>query len=373
MLPTIAMVKFLDLQKITASFGPQLTDAVNRVTASGRYLLGPETEAFEHEYARYIGTDHCVACGNGLDALTLILRGYIALGYLSPGDEVAVPSNTFFASVLAITDCGLVPRFVEPDPKTAVVTADALGQALTPRTRAVMLVHLYGRCAYSDEIGQLCRRNNLLLVEDNAQAHGCLYQERRTGSLGHAAGHSFYPGKNLGALGDAGAVTTSDPQLAAVVRSLANYGSSAKYVFDYCGRNSRMDEVQAAVLRVKLSRLDADNARRIAVAARYSAAIDAPGVKLLADAPAGENVYHIFPLMCDRRDQVQSMLAAKGVETLIHYPIPPHRQKCYAAFGHLHLPVADALSAAELSLPMSPVLTDAEIDIVIDAVNSLSL
>lgn len=367
------MVKFLDLQKVTASFGPQLGEAVNRVIASGRYLLGPETEAFEHEYAAYIGTNHCVACANGLDALTLILRGYIALGVLAPGDEVAVPSNTFIASVLAITDNGLVPRFVEPDPNTSVISAAGIEQALTPRTRAVMLVHLYGRCAYSNDIGQLCHSRNLILVEDNAQAHGCLFEGRRTGSLGHAAGHSFYPGKNLGALGDAGAVTTSDPMLADVVRALANYGSAAKYVFDFCGRNSRMDEMQAAVLRVKLRRLDADNARRVVIADRYNASIRVSGVATPAYASPGSHVYHIYPLMCDRRDDVQAMLAAKGVETLIHYPIPPHRQKCYTTFASLHLPVADALSAAELSLPMSPVLTDAEVDTVIEAVNSLSL
>lgn len=256
------MIKFLDLKKINDSYEPELSQALTRVLDSGWYLQGEENAAFEREYATYIGTEFAVGCGNGLDALRLILRAYMELGRLKPGDEVIVPANTYIASILAVSENGLTPILVEPDPRTLQIDPARVGDAITPRTRAVMIVHLYGQCAYTEEIGSLCREHGLLLIEDNAQSHGCRYGKRRTGSLGDAAGHSFYPGKNLGALGDAGAVTTNDPELAAMVRSLGNYGSSKKYVFDHIGVNSRLDEIQAAVLRAKLPHLDSDNDAR---------------------------------------------------------------------------------------------------------------
>lgn len=257
------MIKFLDLKKVTALHGAEIKEAVGRVVDSGWYLLGNELSEFEKEYASFIGTDHAVGCGNGLDALTLILRAYIEMGVMKPGDEIIVPSNTYIASILAISENGLIPVLAEPDPLTCQISIKNIRNAFSEHTRGVMIVHLYGRCAFTDEIGKFCNDNGIKLIEDNAQAHGCRYGERMTGSLGDAAGHSFYPGKNLGALGDAGAVTTSDPELARIVRTIANYGSDRKYVFDYKGRNSRLDEIQAAVLRVKLRHLADDNRLRI--------------------------------------------------------------------------------------------------------------
>ena len=366
------MIKFLDLQKVNAAYADEIHAAAARVIDSGWYLLGRENAAFEEAYARYTGTGHAVGTANGLDALTLMLRAYIELGRLKPGDEVIVPANTYIATILSITENGLTPVLVEPRADTLQIDPALVGAAITPRTRAIMLVHLYGRCSLTPQIETLAQDNGLLLLEDNAQAHGCIYAPTgaRTGSLGDAAAHSFYPGKNLGALGDGGAVTTDDPELAATVRTLANYGSSRKYVFDYQGRNSRLDEMQAAVLAAKLPHLDADNARRRAIAERYRAGITNPAVVIPAETEPGGNVYHIFPVLCEARDALQAHLAAAGVQTLIHYPIPPHRQKCYSEWAGLSLPVTEMIHARELSLPMSPVLTDAEADAVIAAVNS---
>lgn len=263
------MIKFLDLEKVTASHGDEINQAVSRVVNSGWYLQGKENETFEKNYADYIGTRHAVGCANGLDALIWIFRAYIEMGIMAPGDEVIVPANTYIASILAISENGLTPVLVEPDINTYQIDPDRIQTAITPRTRAILIVHLYGQCAYTEQIGQICSQHNLKLIEDNAQAHGCLFNGRRTGSLGHAAGHSFYPGKNLGALGDGGAITTDDEQLANTVRALANYGSTRKYVFRYIGRNSRLDEIQAAVLDVKLRHLDTDNARRKQIARTY--------------------------------------------------------------------------------------------------------
>lgn len=362
------MIKFLDLQKVTASHADEIHAAVRQVVDSGRYLLGEQVEAFESEYAAFVGTRHCVAVGNGLDALTLIYRAYREQGLLRAGDEVLVPAHTFIASVLAITENGLVPVLVEPLKDTLELDEAHLECHITERTRSLLLVHLYGRNTYSSRIGDLCRRHNLLLVEDNAQAQGA-----GTGALGHAAGHSFYPGKNLGALGDAGAVTTNDDALARTIRSLGNYGAREKYVFDYAGRNSRMDELQAAVLRVKLRHLDADNARRCVVAKRYEQEISNPLVRLPKPLGAGRNVYHLFPVFTPFRDQLQQHLASHGIETLIHYPVPPHRQKALASarmIGREDLPVTEELSREELSLPVSPVLTDDEVGEVIRWVNA---
>lgn len=373
------MVKFLDLKSVNAAHGEEIDAAVRHVLDSGWYLLGNENAAFEKEYAEFIGTDHAVGCANGLDALTLILRAYMELGVMAPGDEVIVPSNTYIASILAISENGLVPVLVEPDITTMQIDPSRIEEAVTGRTRAVMIVHLYGKCAYTDRISDICRRHGLKLIEDNAQAHGCRFGVRRTGSLGDAAGHSFYPGKNLGALGDGGAVTTDDAELAATVRTLANYGSAKKYVFRYKGRNSRLDELQAAVLRAKLPHLDADNRARMEIAARYLSEIRNPEITLpfIGDdrsennirRTAQDSVWHIFPVRCNERDRLQQFLADNDIGTLIHYPVPPHRQECYMEWNHLSYPVSELIHATELSLPISPVMTADETKTVIEAVN----
>ena len=362
------MLPFLDLQAVNRQYADEIREALYRVSDSGWYLRGRETEQFEKHYAAYIGTRHCVGVGNGLDALTLIYRAYIEMGLLHEGDEVIVPANTYIASILAVTDNRLTPVFVEPDPDTLQIDGTLIEQAITPRTRSVMIVHLYGRCAYTAQIGDLCRRHHLLLVEDNAQAHGCRFGHRHTGSIGHAAGHSFYPGKNLGAMGDAGAVTTDDDTLAAMVRALGNYGSERKYVFHYAGRNSRMDELQAAVLDVKLRHLDADNARRQEIAHYYYTHLSDGRVRMPRRVDDSENVYHTFPVFSQHRDRLQQHLASQGIQTLIHYPIPPHRQQCYAQYAGLSLPVTEQIHREELSLPISPVHTLAQARAVVSAI-----
>jgi len=363
------MVNFLNLKEITARHGEEINQAVREVVDSGWYLQGETVRSFEKAYAAYIGTEHAVSCANGLDALICIYRAFLELGMMKPGDEVIVPANTYIASILAISENGLVPVLVEPRMDTLEIDPDRIEPAITERTKSVMIVHLYGRCAYTDKIGEICRRRGLWLVEDNAQAHGCVWSGHRTGSLGYAAGHSFYPGKNLGALGDAGAVTTNEERLAETVRAIANYGSSKKYVFDYRGRNSRLDEVQAAVLRVKLKYLDEENALRREVARRYRAGIRNPLVTIPPETPEGQNVYHLFPVFCAQRDALQAFLKDAGIQTLIHYPIPPHKQACYREWNDRSYPITEAIHAQELSLPMSQVMTDEEVGAVIDAVN----
>lgn len=363
------MIHFLDIQGITRRYAEEIHSAVSRVVDSGWYLLGEEVKNFEQEYARYIGTRECVGVGNGLDALTLIYRAYIEMGKMQSGDEVIVPANTYIASILAITENGLVPVFVEPRKDTLEIDDSQIEEHISERTRSLMIVHLYGRCAYSDRIGDICKRHGLLLVEDNAQAHGCMYAGQKTGSIGDAAGHSFYPGKNLGALGDGGAVTTDDIELAEVVRALANYGSREKYVFPYQGRNSRLDELQAAVLSVKLRHLDDDNAHRQAIADYYYDHIDDTHLRLPRRLPHPNNVYHLFPIFSERRDHLQRFLREHGVQTLIHYPIPPHRQDCYAAYNHLALPITEELHREELSLPISQVQTLEQTMTIVDLLN----
>ena len=373
------MIKYLDLKAVNSLYDEEIRSAVSRVLDSGWYLKGEATRRFEQHYAEYIGTRYCIGCGNGLDALTLIFRAYMEMGVMQQGDEVIVPANTYIASILAITECGLKPVLVEPSWETLQIDDTLIEQAITPRTRAIMIVHLYGCCAYTSQIGDICRKHQLKLIEDNAQAHGCTFEGRKTGSLGDAAGHSFYPTKNLGALGDAGAVTTNDSQLAAVVEALGNYGSSNKYVFDYVGRNSRMDEIQAAILDVKLKHLYADNQRRKEMAARYQREVSNDLMRLrLVDneqysrssLPPRDSVYHILPVFCERREELQKFLLDNGIETQIHYPIPPHKQRCYPEWNNLSLPITEKIHAQELSIPCNQALTDAEIERVVAFLNA---
>lgn len=365
-----AMIKFLDLQKVTARYADEIHEAVSRVVDSGWYLQGQENENFEKHYSEYIGTKYTVGVANGLDALIWILRGYIELGVMRPGDEVIVPANTYIATILAITENGLKPVLVEPDINTYQIDDRIIEKAVTPRTKAVMIVHLYGCCAYTEKIGEICKKYNLKLLEDNAQAHGCLYNGRRTGSLGDAAAHSFYPGKNLGALGDAGAVTTNDKELADTIRALANYGSIKKYVFMYVGRNSRLDEIQAAVLDVKLRHLDEDNAVRKHNARYYIEHINHPDIILPRVENWDRHVFHIFPVRTSRRDELQKYLTENGIQTNIHYPIPPHKQECYREWNSMSSPITEKIHREELSLPMSPVMTEEELAKVVDVLNA---
>ncbi len=361
-------MKYLDLKRINEPY----VRAADKVLQSGWYLRGEATQRFEQHYAEYIGTKHCVGCANGLDALTLILRAYKEMGVLKDGDEVIVPANTYIASILSVTENNLVPVLVEPDINTLQIDDSLIEQAITSRTRAIMIVHLYGRCAYTDRIGELCNIYGLKLIEDNAQAHGAVcsvvLSQRKTGSLGHAAGHSFYPTKNLGAFGDAGAVTTDDDELAAMIRALGNYGSARHYVFDYQGCNSRMDELQAAILDAKLNDLDAANQRRKEISALYINKV----TNQLITIPhcQRDSVYHIFPVLCTRRDQLKQYLADNGVETEIHYPIPPHQQACYSDWNHRSYPITERIHAEELSIPCNPAMTDEEANLVADLLNS---
>lgn len=363
------MIKFLDLEKVTQSHGAEIREAVNRVVNSGWYLQGKENEKFERDFADYIGTKYCVGCANGLDALIWIFRAYIELGVMKSGDEVIVPANTYIASILAISENGLVPVLVEPNINTYQIDPEKIEEAITPKTKAILIVHLYGQCAYTDKIGELCKKYKLKLIEDSAQAHGCKYKGQHTGSIGDAAGHSFYPGKNLGALGDAGAVTTNDEELAKVIRAVANYGSTKKYVFKYIGRNSRLDEIQAAVLDVKLKYLDEDNQKRKEVAKKYIAGITNPAIILPKVEDWDAHVFHVFPIRTKKRDELQNYLTEHGVQTIIHYPIPPHKQECYTEWNDRSYPITEQIAAEELSLPMSPVITDKEVNEVITLLN----
>ena len=369
-------VPFLSLKDVTNMHGEEIREAARRVIDSGWYLQGKENEAFEQHYADYIGTKHCIGCANGLDALIWIWRAYIELGVMQQGDEVILPANTYIATHLGITENGLVPVCVEPNPRTLEIDDSLIEAAITPRTKAICIVHLYGRCACTQKILDLCAKYNLKLVEDNAQAHGCRFNGKRTGSLGSAAGHSFYPGKNLGALGDAGAVTTNDPELAAAIRALANYGSQRKYVFKYTGRNSRLDEIQAAVLDVKLKYLDEDTKLRQKVAAYYYENINNPLVELPVRLADENNVYHLFPVLVKggKRDALHDYLADNGIGTVIHYPIPPHHQECYSREAwntpQLQLPVTERIHNEELSLPMSPCMTQEQMEYVVKLINA---
>lgn len=378
-------IPFLSLKDVTALHGDEINAAVTRVVNSGWYLQGEENKRFEENYAKFIGTKHCIGCANGLDALIWIFRAYIELGVMQPGDEVIVPANTYIATILAITENGLKPILVEPKQNTLEIDDDKIEERISARTKAICIVHLYGRNAYTTRIGELCKKYNLKLIEDNAQAHGCYASVKchtentestenvrlqRTGSIGDAAGHSFYPGKNLGALGDGGAVTTNDDELAKAIRTLANYGSQKKYVFKYTGRNSRLDEIQAAVLDVKLKYLVDDNAHRKQVAKYYYENIHNPLITLPDRLPDEQNVYHLFPILCEKRDTLHDYLEKNGVGTVIHYPIAPHKQECYKDWNAMSLPITEYIADHELSLPIGPSITMEEVAQVVTLINA---
>ncbi len=362
-------VPFLSLKEVTDLHNKEINEAATRVVNSGWYLQGKENEQFEADYTKYIGSKYCIGVANGLDALIWIMRAYIELGRMKKGDEVIVPANTYIATILGITENGLKPVLVEPKFETLEIDDALIEAAITPRTKAIMIVHLYGRNAYTDKIGEICKKHNLYLFEDNAQAHGCLYNGKKTGSLGDAAGHSFYPGKNLGALGDGGAVTTDDKDVADTVRALANYGSRVKYVFDYTGRNSRLDEIQAAILDAKLKYLDQDNERRKIVAKKYYEGIKNPKITIPETKDFAQNVFHLFPIFAEKRDELQAYLKQNEIGTVIHYPIPPHKQKCYSDWNNLSFPITERIHESELSIPMGPAITDEQVRYVIDTIN----
>jgi dTDP-4-amino-4,6-dideoxygalactose transaminase len=368
------MVKFLDLKKINDSYEPDLSNAIKRVLNSGWYLLGNEVKAFEQEYSSFIGTKFCIGVANGLDALRLILRGYIEMGILIEGDEIIVPANTYIATILAITENRLKPVLVEPNPYTYNINPFNIEEHISTRTKGILLVHLYGQNAMHPQIQILVNKYKLILIEDNAQAIGAVYENKRTGSLSDAAGHSFYPGKNLGALGDAGAITTNNEQLADIVRSLANYGSKIKYHHEYKGINSRLDEIQAAILRVKLIHLDDNNSKRRLIAKYYIDNIKNKKIVL----PIGNslllcsdysNVWHLFVIRCNERQKLQNFLFEKNIQTQIHYPIPPHKQSAYKELSRLKLPITEKLHEEVLSLPISPIMTQEELNIVVSEIN----
>lgn len=364
------MIKLLDLQAITMQHDDEYKAAVNRVIESGWFLQGNENKNFEANYAKYTGTEECITVANGLDALYLIMRAYKEMGIMHDGDEIIVPANTYIATILAITKNNLVPVLVEPTWEHLEIDINKIEDAITPKTKGVMIVHLYGRIAYNDKLCKICKEHNLKLMEDCAQSHGCAWKGVKTGALGDAAAHSFYPGKNLGAFGDAGAVTTSDKELADVISALANYGSQKKYVFKYVGMNSRMSELDAAVLDVKLKYLDEDNAKRQKLAAFYYEHINNPLITLPTQIIDENNVYHQFPIFCERRDELQTYLAENGVQTLIHYPIPPHKQECYAEWNQRSYPITERIHNQELSIPMNQVVTLEEAEIVVNVLNS---
>lgn len=363
-------VPFLSLKAVNARHADELKAAAARVIDSGWYVLGEELAAFEHEFATWCGVRHAIGVGNGLDALALLLRGYIELGRLAEGDEVIVPGNTFIASFLAITGNRLAAVPVEPDPATFNLDPACVEAAIGPRTRAIMAVHLYGQLADMPTLRALAERHHLLLIEDAAQAHGAAFDGRRAGALGDAAGFSFFPTKNLGALGDAGAITTDDDALAHCVRALRNYGSEEKYRHRLRGTNSRLDELQAALLRVKLGYVDEDTRMRRQVARRYLDGIRHPGITLPFVVREDAHAWHLFVLRCRHRDALQRHLLACGIQTQVHYPVPPHRQPAYAGLLDVHLPLTERLHEEVLSLPFGPTLADADVARVIAAVNA---
>lgn len=389
------MIKFLDLNKINNSFEPELSEAIKRVIDSGWFLLGNEVKSFEEEFAIFIGTKHCIGVANGLDALRLIFRSYIEMGLFAEGDEIIVPANTYIATILAITENRLTPVLIEPDINTYNLDISLIEKHISSRTRAILVVHLYGRACWSSLLEQIANKYNLKIIEDNAQASGAIIAQgselraqndlihRRTGSLGEASGHSFYPGKNLGALGDAGAVTTDNDELAEVLRTIANYGSKIKYQNQYKGLNSRLDEIQASILRVKLKRLDTDNQRRREIAQYYLENIKHPDIIL----PSFQNnpvpsalcpeslshVWHLFVVRHPDRERLQKYLTENGIQTLIHYPIPIHKQLAYKEWVKLNLPITEKIHFEVLSLPVSPIMDLKEANKITELLNCFKL
>jgi dTDP-4-amino-4,6-dideoxygalactose transaminase len=373
------MISFLDLKKINDQYTEELKQEAIRVIDSGRYLLGERVRQFEKNLADYIGVKYAIAVANGLDALRLILRAYLELKEMHEGDEIIVPANTFIASILAITENRLKPVLVDPDINTYNLDLSLIEKHITNRSRAIMVVHLYGRSCWGKEIENLIEKYHLIIIEDNAQSIGAVYNGKKTGSLGNAAGFSFYPAKNLGALGDSGAVTTNDGQLAEIIRALGNYGSKTKYLCDYLGFNSRMDEMQAAFLTVKLKYIDTENQRRREIAQQYINNISSPEIILpivdnmhITQNDYG-NAWHLFPILCKNRDKLQQYLYDRGIQTLIHYPIPPHKQKAFSHYSNLHFPITERIHDEELSLPISPVMENWEIEKVIESLNEFQL
>ena len=365
------MIKFLDLQKINLLHRQEIEREILEVFRSGWYLLGNKVKAFEENLSNYIGAKHAIGVANGLDALRLILRGYIEMGVMQKGDEIIVPANTYIASVLAISDNGLVPVLVEPDINTYNIDYNKIEEAVTSKTKAIMPVHLYGRVAWSQDLTVLAEKYSLKLIEDNAQAIGAAWNGIKTGNLGDAAGFSFYPGKNLGALGDGGAVTTNDDELAATIRALANYGSNQKYVNIYQGLNSRLDEIQAAVLNVKLKYIDDENEYRRKIAERYINEINNPEI-ILPENPSNptEHVWHLFVIRTRERERLQKYLSDNGIQTLSHYPIPPHHQQAYKEMNTLSFPITEQIHKGVLSLPISSVMENDAIEKILYQLNS---
>lgn len=363
-------IKFLDLQKINLSHQQEIEDQLLATFRSGWYLLGNENKKFEQNLAQFIGTQHAIGVANGLDALRLIIRGYLELGVFQIGDEIIVPANTYIASVLAISDNQLVPILVEPNPENHNIDVSKIEAAITSKTKAIMTVHLYGQLSFNEELKALAQKFNLKIIEDNAQAIGAEYKGTKTGNLGDASGFSFYPGKNLGALGDGGAVTTNDENLAKTIRALANYGSNKKYVNIYQGLNSRLDELQAAVLDVKLKYLDQDNQRRVSIAKRYCEEIKNTKIELpILPVDEKSHVWHLFVIKTQHRDDLQAYLDSKNIQTIIHYPTPPHLQSCYKELNGFSFPITEKLCNEVLSIPISQVMTDEEVAYVIDCLN----
>ena len=364
------MIPFLDLKKINAQYQTELKEACSRVIDSGWYVLGNEVTEFEKEFATYCETKHCLGVANGLDALVLILRAYIEMGIMKKGDEVIVPSNTYIASILAISENGLTPVLVEPDINTFNLDPNLIEQAITKKTKAILTVHLYGQVNAMDEINTIAKKYNLKVIEDCAQAHGALYKGKKVGSLGDAAGFSFYPGKNLGALGDGGAVTTNDSELANTIAALRNYGSHEKYKNRYKGINSRLDEIQAAMLHVKLRYLDKEITSRQEIAKRYLKGINNPLIELPIVADVKAHVWHLFVVKTTKREMLANYLTANGVQSLIHYPTPPNQQGAYNEWENESFPISEQMHEQVLSIPISQVMSSVDIDSIIEIVNN---
>lgn len=363
------MIKFLDLHKINERFREETDKRIKEVLDSGWYLLGKQNELFEKHFADFCGVKHCIGCGNGLEALNLIIKGY---GF-GPNDEIIVPANTYIASILAITQNGCTPVLVEPDIKTYNINPDLIEEKITDKTKAIMVVHLYGQAVEMDKIWTLAKKYNLKIIEDSAQAHGAYYKTKRTGNLGDASGFSFYPGKNLGCMGDGGCVTTNDDKLARKIRAIRNYGSEQKYKNIYKGVNSRLDEIQAAILDVKLPYLNEDNKKRREIAKFYRENIKNPEIILPDTYDENAHVWHIFAIRTSDREKLQKYLMDNEIQTLIHYPTPPHKQECYKEWNNLNFPITEKIHKEILSLPMSPVLTKNEVKKVVEVLNEYRL